>query len=133
MDNKQTSDERLLNLIEGSQDPSRKQNIRPAFKKPTAGIFPFKFNLNSLKALKGIKVNLSGLNRGLIGVSCLLTLIFIYNIFSGPVVSKSNAAYFSPADATAVSKIISAVQAQGLIAFPDHCLLPAVGRNQRIC
>ncbi|MBU4467724.1 MAG: hypothetical protein KKC39_03130, partial [Candidatus Omnitrophica bacterium] len=51
----------------------------------------------------------------LIGLGIFLTLIFIYTFFSAPAVSKSNAAYFTPADSAAVVKFISAGEAQGLI------------------
>lgn len=111
---KQTSDERLLKLIEGSSDSKRRQNGQQAPKKTLTGALPGKLNLNSLKAWKGFRIKLFDLNRGLIGFAGLITIIFVYSLFSGQV-SKSTAAYFNPADAASVSKIISAIQAQGLM------------------
>jgi hypothetical protein len=112
---KQTSDERLLKLIEGSSDAKRRQNGQQVPKKTLTGMLPGKLNLNSLKAWKGFKPKLFDLNRGLIGFAGLITIIFVYSLFSGPVISKSTAAYFSPADAASVSKVISAIQTQGLM------------------
>ncbi len=112
---KQTSDERLLKIIEGS-DASRKTQVngaRKQFGQPAAG---FKFNLGALKnVFTDLKFNLAKINTGLIGLGIFLTLIFIYTFFSAPAVSKSNAAYFTPADSAAVVKFISAGEAQGLI------------------
>lgn len=111
---KQTSDERLLKLIEGSSDAKRRQNGQQAPKKTLTGMLPGKLNLSSLKGWKGFRIKLFDLNRGLIGFAGLITIVFVYSLFSGQV-SKSTAAYFNPADAASVSKIISAIQAQGLM------------------
>lgn len=112
---KQTSDERLLKLIEGSPDAKRRQNGKYALNKTLTGALPGKLNFKSLKAWKGFRIKLFDLNRGLIGFAGLITVIFLYSLFSGPVFSKSSAAYFSPADTASVSKVISAIQAQGLM------------------
>lgn len=111
---KQSSDERLLKLIEGSPDAKRRQSGQQAPKKTFTAALPGKLNLNSLKGWKGFRIKLFDLNRGLIGFAGLITIIFVYSLFSGQV-SKSTAAYFSPADAASVSKIISAIQAQGIM------------------
>lgn len=112
---KQTSDERLLKIIEGAND-SRKTQVngaRKQFGQPAAG---FKFNLGAFKNIfLDLKFNLAKINTGLIGLGIFLTLIFIYTFFSAPAISKSNAAYFTPADSAAVVKFISAGEAQGLI------------------
>jgi len=116
---KQTSDERLLKIIEGSNESRGAQvNIGGAkgdsHKKRDSHLY--KFNFAVLKNIfKDLKLNLAKINTGLIGLGVFLTLIFIYTLFSGPVISKSNAAYFTPADSAAVIKFISAGQAQGLM------------------
>mgnify|MGYP001603749285 CR=1 FL=1 len=112
---KQSSDERLLKLIEGSPDARRRQEGQHALNKTLTGAISGKLNFKNLKAWKGFKLKLFDLNRGLIGFAGLISIIFIYSLFSGPAISKSTAAYFSPADAASVSKVISAIQAQGLM------------------
>ena len=113
---KQSSDERLLKIIEGTKEPHRAQVNIPGAKKTFGQAAGFKLNLASLKNLfKDLKFNLAKINTGLIGFGGLLTLIFIYTLFSAPVVSKSNAAYFTPADAAAVAKFISTGGAGGLV------------------
>jgi len=116
MIDKQTSDERLLKIIEGGGSSKGKQVITPGVRRAPINLMPGKFNLAWLKStLKNLKINLPYLNKGLIGLAVLLTLVFLYTIFSAPVVSKSNATFFAPADASAVVKLISAGQAQGLV------------------
>ncbi len=117
---KQTSDERLLKIIEGSNEPRRPGVNIPGAKKPLgqAASHPLvmKFDLATLKSIsKDLKINLAKINTGLIGLAIVLTLIFIITLFSGPTISKSNAAYFTPADSAAVVKFISVGQAQGLV------------------
>ena len=112
---KVTSDERLLKLIEGaSSEPKRKQGIGVS---PRKSFFELmqggKFNLN-LKSFKEFKFNLAGLNKGLIALAVIVTLILIYSLLSGPVVSASNAAYFTPADASAVAKVLSLKEGESL-------------------
>lgn len=115
---KQTSDERLLKIIEGSGEPRRGQvNIsgpKKLFGKAAGHPLVMKFNLAGLKSIfKNLKFSLAKINKGLIGLGVFLTLIFIYTLFSAPAISKSNAAYFTPADSAAVVKFISAGQEQG--------------------
>ncbi len=111
---KQTSDERLLKIIEGSSEPKRKQVISSGLKRPLAKFS--RFNLVELKSkLKSLKINLFSLNKGLIGLAALLTLIFLYTLISAPVLPKSSAAFFIPADSSAVVKLISSPDAQGLM------------------
>ena len=113
---KQTSDERLLKLIEGTGEPKRKQVIASGEKKSSTNFVPAKLNFLELKSkLKNLKVDLYSLNKGLIAVSVLLTFIFLYALFSAPVIPKSNAAFFTPADSSAIIKLISSGEAQGLI------------------
>lgn len=113
---KQTSDERLLKIIEGAGESRRNQASVPGFKQPFGRPVNIKFNLASLKnIIQNTKFSLSKVNMALIGLGVLLTLIFIYTLFSGPVISKSNAAYFTPADSAAVVKFISSGQAEGLM------------------
>jgi len=117
---KQSSDERLLKIIEGSKEPRRAGSNLPASKKPfgqAAGHpLELKFDLATIKSFfKDLHFNLAKINTGLIGLGIVLTLIFIFTLFSGATVSKSNAAYFTPADSAAVAKFISVGQAQGLV------------------
>jgi len=113
---KQTSDERLLKIIEGSNESRRAQVNTPRAKKPLGQAAGFKFNLAGLKNIfKDLKLNLVKINIALIGSGVFLTLIFIFVLFSAPAISKSNAAYFTPVDSAAVLKFISAGQAQGLM------------------
>jgi hypothetical protein len=113
---KQTSDERLLKIIEGTSESRRTQANIDGAKKPFSQAAPFKFNLASLKNIfNDLKISLVKINMGLIGLGAGLTLIFIYILFSAPTISKSNAAYFTPADSASVLKFISAGEAQGLM------------------
>ena len=113
---KKTSDERLLKLIEGTNAPKLKPAITAGERKPLADFISAKLKIPALKSkFKVLKVNLFSLNKGLIGLAALLTLAFLYTIFSGPVSPKSNAALFSPADTSAVIKLISAGEGQGLM------------------
>lgn len=116
MVDKQTSDERLLKLIEGSGERKGKPVIAPRGERKTfAGQLPAKLNFPALKAeLKKLKISLFSLNKGLIGLAILLTLIFLYTLFSAPVVPKSNAVFFTPQDSSAIIKLITAGESQGL-------------------
>ena len=103
---KQTSDERLLKIIEGKNEPPRPQVNIPGAKKVFGHVAGFKFDLITLKNMfKNLKFNLAQINMGLIGLGVLLTLIFIYTLFSAPAISKSNAAYFTPAGFSSDCKI----------------------------
>lgn len=112
---KQTSDERLLKIIEGSSESHRSQINIPGAKKALGQVAQgFKFNLVTLKNFfKNLKFNLAKINKSLIGLGAFLTLIFIYTLFSAPSISKSNAAYFVPTDSAALVKFISAPPEQG--------------------
>ncbi len=111
---KQTSDERLLKIIEGSNESRRAQINIPGVKKQFGQAVGSKFNLVVLKNIfKNLKFNLAKINNGLIGLGVFLTLIFFYTLLSAPSASKSNAAYFTPADSSVVLKFISAGQEQG--------------------
>lgn len=116
MMDKQTSDERLLKLIEGTGEPKRKQIITPGQRNPLINHLPANLNLVELKSkLKRLKINLFSLNKGLIGLAVLLTLVFLYTLLGVSALPKSSAAFFNPTDASAIVKLISSVQAQGLI------------------
>ena len=113
---KQTSDERLLKIIESSGESRRATGNIPGTKKSFGHPVAMKFNFATVKnMLKDLKINLVKINTALIGLGVVLTLIFIVTLFSGPVVSKSNAAYFVVADSAAVAKFISAGEAQGSV------------------
>jgi len=112
---KQTSDERLLKIIESSGEARRAQVNVSGAKKLFGQAVKLKFNLAALKDIfKNLKFSLAKINTALIGLGIFLTLIFIYILFSAPTISKSNAAYFNPSDSAAVVKFISAGQEQGL-------------------
>ena len=113
---KGTSDERLLKLIEGggAGEPRRKQNIGISPKKSLSELIPAgKFKID-LKAIKEFKFNLASFNRALIALASIVTLILIYSLLSGPVVSASNAAYFTSADVAGVAKSLSLKDDLGL-------------------
>lgn len=112
---KQTSDERLLKLIEGTGEPKRPGVTAPGARKAPAHPIAAKLNFLELKSkFKALKVNLFILNKGLIGLAILLTLMFLYFLISGVVISKANVTS-SPSDASAIIKLISAGEAQGLM------------------
>lgn len=112
---KQTSDERLLKLIESGSGVKHPQVITPGLRKVPLSHTALKFKLLELKTkIKSFKISLFFLNKGLIALAILLTVIFLYTIFSGSIISKSST-FFSPVDASAIMKLISAGKAQGLI------------------
>ena len=113
---KQSSDERLLKIIEGTGDSRRGQANTPVAKKSLGHPTAIKFNLATAKNIfTHIKFNLAKINVALIGMGIFLTLIFLVTLVTGPVISKSNAAYFTSADSAAVLKFITAGETQGLL------------------
>lgn len=113
---KQTSDERLLKLIEGSGEPKHPSAISAGARRLAAHPLAVKLNFLELKSrLKDLKVNLPLLNKGLIGLAILLTLMFLYILIGGSIISRSNSVSFTPRDSAAIIKLISAGEAQGLI------------------
>lgn len=116
---KQTSDERLLKLIEGGQaEPKRKPFIGPGETKSLADrvSVPAKINLHDLKSnIKNLKISLLSINKGLIGLAVLITLVFLYTLFTAPSVPKSNAVFLNPGDSSSIIKLISSEEAKGLI------------------
>ena len=75
-----------------------------------------KLNFLELKSkFKALKLNLLILNKGLIGLAILLTLMFLYFLISGMVISRADVASFAPSDSSAIIKLISAGEAQGLM------------------
>ncbi len=117
MIDKQTSDERLLKLIEGAGEPKHPGAAAAAgLRRPAAHPLSVKLNFLELKSkLKALKVNLLILNKGLIGLAILLTLIFLYILISGSIISKPNSISFTHKDSSAIIKLISAGEAQGLM------------------
>jgi hypothetical protein len=113
---KQTSDERLLKLIESTGEPKRQGvpslGVRKSLNSPIVKKLNFLALKSRLKAL--LRVNLLILNKSLIGLAILLTFIFLYILISGMVISKTNVISFNPFDASAIKKLISAGEAQGL-------------------
>jgi len=116
MMDKQTSDERLLKLIEGSTDPAKhRQTVISAPSKGMPGLKPIKFDMAQAKTfIKNIKIGLFTINKALIGISALLIVLFFYVLASGPAVSNSNAAYFVDSDAASIAKLVSAKATQNL-------------------
>jgi hypothetical protein len=116
MIDKQTSDERLLKLIEGSGEPKHSAGASSAARKPAAHPLSVKLNFLELKSkFKALKVNLPILNKGLMGLAILLTLMFLYILISGSIISKPNSVSFTSKDTSAIIKLISAGEAQGLM------------------
>lgn len=117
MIDKQTSDERLLKLIEGSGEPKHPGALlTPGARKPAARPLSLKLNFLELKAkLKALKINLLILNKGLTGLAILLTFMFLYVLISGSLTSKPDSVSFTPKDSSAIKKLISAGEAQGLM------------------
>ena len=116
MMDKQTSDERLLKLIEGSTDPKHRQTIISGPAKGAPGFKAVKFDPTRLKTyFKGVKISLFGINKALIGFAALLIVLFLYVLVSGPAVSNSNATYFVPSDAASIAKLVSVKETQGLV------------------
>ncbi|MFA4933526.1 MAG: hypothetical protein WC574_03730 [Candidatus Omnitrophota bacterium] len=110
---KQTSDERLLKLIEGSGEQKHKQAGSPWTKRP---LMPTKLGVPELKLmLKNLKIDVRSFNKGLIALCILFTFVFLYTLLSAPIVPKSNAAFFIPESSSAIVKLISSGQAQGLV------------------
>lgn len=116
MVDKQTSDERLLKLIEGGAESRHPGSFSASGKKTLGGLLPLKFNLAEIKSkLKDLKLNILLLNRGLIALAVLLTVIFLYTLINGALLSKASDIRSVPADSSAIIKLISAGQAQGLV------------------
>ncbi|MDD5465547.1 MAG: hypothetical protein PHP73_04290 [Candidatus Omnitrophica bacterium] len=117
MIDKQTSDERLLKLIEGAGEPKHSGTVfGPGVRKQAAHPLSVKLNFLELKTkLKALKVNLLVLNKGLIGLAILLTLVFLYIFVSGSAASKPSSVSFTPKDSSAIIKLISSGEAQGLM------------------
>jgi len=105
---KVTSDERLLKLIEGSGE--HKQNVNAGAKKILANSLFGKLKFNP-ELLQKFKVNLFNLNRGLIGLACLLTLLFLFKLFTA---AGSSGAAIDPAslDAASVARMVGVGQNQ---------------------
>lgn len=116
MMDRQTSDERLLKLIEGTGEPKHPGAAVLGARRPEAHPLSVKLNFLELKSkLKALKVNLLILNKGLVGLAIFLTAVFLYILISGSIISKTNSISFTPKDSSAIIKLISAGEAQGLM------------------
>jgi len=112
---KQTSDERLLKLIENSGEPKHKQPASPQGRKSLADLMPSKLNFHEFKGkLKNLRIDLRLLNKGLVALSILTTFILLYAVFSAPKIPKSNTAFFSAEGDSSTIKLISSGAAKGL-------------------
>jgi len=113
---KQTSDERLLKLIEGTGEPRYPGTAAAGVRKLAGHPLSVKLNFLELKSkFKALKVNLPILNKSLIGLAILLTVVFLYILISGSIFSESNPVSFAPRDTSAIMKLISSAGAQGLM------------------
>ncbi len=91
--NKESSDEKLLKLIEGSV--AAKQQRRSGLAIPSAAglkINKFSFKKPDFKQLLKFRFDLPALNKITFGAAAVLTLIFFYNLISGQ--KKVNADLF---------------------------------------
>ena len=91
--NKESSDEKLLKLIEGSV--AAKQQRRFGMAIPSAAglkINKFSFKKPDFKQLLKFRFDLSALNKITFGAAAVLTLVFFYNLISGS--KKVNADLF---------------------------------------
>ncbi|MDD5504611.1 MAG: hypothetical protein PHV77_04790 [Candidatus Omnitrophica bacterium] len=112
---KQTSDERLLKLLEGQYSsthgplaPSQPaQHPKPAKR---LGIKPVS-RLNILKPflrLKIAKFDLAYINKSLFALAFLLSAVFFYILFVSPALSGAAGAILHPADITQIQRLIKA-------------------------
>lgn len=113
---KQSSDERLLKLIEGqygSGTRGSQQVILPQGQKPAGKKIQKKFNLTELLArVKLLKVDLAYINKGLVASAILLILVFLFVLLTPPGSSSLSLAGFSSADTLQIQKLINAGQEQ---------------------
>jgi len=75
--NRESSDEKLLKLIEGTVDAPRVKKVGIKFKGAKLGFFPRKLKLK-------FDFSLPNLNKIFFILGILLTLVFFYNFFSAP-------------------------------------------------
>jgi len=105
---KGNSDERLLKLIEGSSQ--HKQNAGVGLKKLSVNVLPAKLK-SILEVIQKLKLNLFDFNKGLIGFACLLTLLFVFKLFSA-VGSSGASDYSASIDAASLVKMTGVGQNQ---------------------
>ena len=116
MIDKQTSDERLLKIIEGAGEPKKPSLVAAGAKKFSLHVSSAKLGSFDLKSkLKDLKMNLQLINKGLIALAAVLTFIFLYVLISGLIISKPGIPAVTSSDNTAILKLISAGEAQGLM------------------
>jgi len=119
MIDKQTSDERLLKLIEGAPSDPKQRQMSAAPKFGLHNLKPVNFSPAAVNSyIKNIKVNLFFVNKTLIGVASLLIALFFYVLATGPAISRSNAVYFTASDAESIAKLVSAKETQNLGRLP---------------
>ena len=112
---KQSSDERLLKLIEGQYvaGPGRGQVVLPQGQKQAGKKARKGLSLPDIKSgLKFIKLDILSVNKGLVFFVVLLTLIFFYVLLTPPGVSKAGAVTFSASDTAQIQKLINSGQEQ---------------------
>ncbi|MBN2831563.1 MAG: hypothetical protein JXL82_04755 [Candidatus Omnitrophica bacterium] len=113
---KQSSDERLLKLIEGqygSGNRGGQQVILPQGQKPAGKKIQKKLNLTELLSrAKLLKVDLGYINKGLVLVAIFLTLVFLFALFTPPSSSGSSVGVFSSTDTLQIQRLINAGQEQ---------------------
>lgn len=74
--NKESSDEKLLKLIEGGAEARRLPQVGIKVKAPARPRQPFKFNFK-------FRLSIANLNKGLFIIGVVLTVIFVYRSLAG--------------------------------------------------
>jgi len=119
MIDKQTSDERLLKLIEAAPADPKQRQMASAPKFGLHNLKPINFSPAAVNSyIKNIKINLFFVNKTVIGIACLLITLFFYVLATGPAISRSNAVYFTASDAESIAKLVSAKETQNLGRLP---------------
>lgn len=96
--NKETSDEKLLKLIEGAGTVKPGQKI--GLKQKGKRIFPLKLNFR-------LSLSLQNINKGLFVICGLLTLLFLYTIVSGANVIRADLIFPSSKGSLGISKLVT--------------------------
>jgi hypothetical protein len=113
---KQSSDERLLKLIEGQYNTTtlKGQQIPfPKGQKPAIEKIERKFNLNKLLSqIKELKIDLVYINKGLILAAVFLVLVFLFTIFTPPGTSLLSLETFNNASSRQIEQLINMGQKQ---------------------
>jgi hypothetical protein len=115
---KQSSDERLLKLIEGKYTSgSGRTEVMPLQGQKIVGKkIPKEFNLTKLLArLKFLKLDLAYVNKGLVLAAGILTLVFLFALFTPPSSSGFSVAGFTSTDTAQIQKLINSGQEQSVL------------------